>query len=247
MKYGALEPHKHCKEKLSFCGFIAEELLDHNQTVATEFNLTLELGLQICSCRTIVQNVNAVNPPSRRRETLLKVKLLPGRLYGYMTPVYFHSVLLDCDGVSGSSSSPCYDLWNFVRQMSTRILWALETTPELHHLPWIVQTHQRTSWVPRTFGMSQYLTLALHPCHLWLIFAVRVPPYSSRGTSWSDGEPGFSQCRQLYGWAMESQNSVSTIFGTWVNTFVICSRDMKITSALISPRLAEIRTDLELM
>ena len=123
-------------EKLSFCGFIAEELLDHNQTVATEFNLTLELGLQIFSCRTIVQNVNAVNPPSRRREALLKVKLLPGRLYGYMTPVYFHSVLLDCDGVSGSSSSPCYDLWNFVRQMSTRILWALETTPELlYHLP----------------------------------------------------------------------------------------------------------------
>ena len=123
-------------EQLSFCGFIAEELLDHNQTVATEFNLTLELGLQIFSCRTIVQNVNAVNPPSRRREALLKVKLLPGRLYGYMTPVYFHSVLLDCDGVSGLSSSTCYNLWKFFRQMSTRILWALETTPELlYHLP----------------------------------------------------------------------------------------------------------------
>jgi hypothetical protein len=149
----------------------------HNQAVATGNEPVTPSPST--SPPSVLQNVNAgTYPLSRHRQDLLKINFLSWWFFSWCIHSS-HSVLGDCDGVAGSSSSPCNCLaiWNYFHQMLARILQARETTPEIPRcLLEIVQAHQRTSWVPHTLGMTRSSTLALHPCHPIVIFSLTISP-----------------------------------------------------------------------
>lgn len=161
MKYGALESHKRWRSFPSADSSRKSPLIITKQWQPTSHLNRFPYLAPLH--RTVVQNVNSGNPPSRHRQALLTINFLPWRLpHSQMTPVGSHSVLLDCDGVAGSSSSPCLDMWNSFRQMFTRILWApVNLSPPLD-----------------CSGSSAHILGSAYPWHVSILDDTRTAPLS---------------------------------------------------------------------